>query len=314
MSKPTVSRRDFIKQCGILSLLLSGTSLYTRDLLYGFKKIENSAKPLVMFIQGQACTGCSISATYGNESDFLSFVVDIVKLQAHPNLSFAHGHSYEKIIEEMIEQKGYYLVLEGSVPSKIQEACYFMGKPLYQSLKTAIANAGAVVLSGTCAASGGIPAAPNNLTGAISGEEYIQRLGLKTPYIKIPGCPAHPDRLMGTVAYIVATGKLPELKNGAPRMYYDKTIHEQCARFGMFNENNYCESFRDSGCLLKKGCRGTITESDCPSRRWNGGANVCIESNAPCIGCIHPDFPFSTDLYLEPKEIDDLNWHELKKM
>jgi len=297
MSELTINRREFIRQCSLLSVLLSGTPFLAETLVYGFKRLQEADKPLVMFIQGQACTGCSISATYGNESDFISLITQMIRLQAHPNLSFAQGESYEKIIEGMIAEKGYFLVIEGAIPKGVKETCFFLGQPLYDSLKTAIENAAAVVLSGTCSSNGGIPAAPNNPTGSISAEDYIKELGLQTAYIKIPGCPAHPDRLIGTVAYIVATGKLPELIDAKPKMYYDKTIHEQCERFQFFTEDIYYDDLQKKGCLANEGCRGSETEADCPSRRWNGKVNNCIESNAPCIGCINPDFPFATALY-----------------
>jgi len=68
-------------------------------------------------------------------------------------------------------------------------------------------QASAVVAVGTCASFGGIP----KLAGAKAGEpgalgcaQVLKKYGIKTPVINVPGCPAHPDWIVGTlVAFLV---------------------------------------------------------------------------------------------------------------
>ncbi len=303
----TMTRREFFERCRDMSIILFGCTTAAPLMAKGLTTLAESDKPRVMFVQGQCCTGCSVSLTYGNESGFMDFITQVIRLQVHPNLSFGHGNIYRQKVEEMKKAGGYTLVLEGAVPTGEKNACRIFDDTLYNQLEPIIKNAATVVLSGTCSCAGGVPASMGNVTGAVSSEKYIQEKKLTTPYVKIPGCPVHPDRLMGTVAYIVATGKLPELVRGTPKQYYPDLIHNLCGRFPKFSEDKYTTDYtQPDKCLLKKGCRGPITYSDCPTRRWNGKVNVCIESNAPCIGCINPLFPFQTDIYLNPGDVTSI--------
>jgi len=310
-----LSRREFLKHCRNISVAAFGSQIFAAEIAEGFTKLKASSKPQIMFIQSQCCTGCSISLTYGNDTNFVDFLTTFVRLQAHPNLSFSQGHDYMETIHKMIDEGGYFLVFEGSIPMGIKEACMFDDVPMAEFAKKVMSKAAAVVANGTCASYGGIPASNMNVTGAVSVDKYMKDNGIKTPLIKIPGCPIQPDRLMGPVAYIVATGKLPPLKDGKPKKYYNDIIHNQCGRYQAFNQGHYTHDLdkEKEYCLLKKGCRGPITHSDCPTRRWNGRVSVCIESNAPCIGCIHDNFPFNSQLYLSDSSFQDMSWEEMKK-
>lgn len=310
-----MTRRQFLENCAKVSSMVFGSCVFTNEIAEGFTRLSESKRPQLIFIQSQCCTGCSISATYGNEEDFINFISNIVRLQVHPNLSFSQGTDYMRSIIEVSNSGPFYLVCEGSVPARMKEACIFNDEPMYDYLHKLMKKAAAVVASGTCACYGGIPASNQNVTGAIPIDEYMRRMKVNKPLIKIPGCPINPDRLLGTVAYIVATGKIPELVKGVPKKYYPDLIHNQCGRYQAFNQGHYTKNFETEklNCLLKNGCRGPVTYSDCPTRRWNGKVSVCIESNAPCIGCIHQEFPFRTALYLEEESFKDLTWSEMKK-
>ncbi|MGE4498530.1 MAG: hydrogenase small subunit [Deferribacterales bacterium] len=309
-----MSRREFLKKCRDISIAIAGSAALTPEIAEGFKKLSASGRPQVIFLQSQCCTGCSISATYGNEADFIDFITNIIRLQVHPNLSFSQGRGYMESIKSVSESGDFYLVCEGSVPAGMKEACIFNDEPMYDYLHKLMNKATAIISSGTCACFGGIPASNQNVTGAISIEDYMKRMKVNKPMIKIPGCPVQPDRLMGTVAYIVATGKLPDLIEGKPRKYFSELVHNQCGRYQAFNQGHYTSDFdkQRHSCLLKNGCRGPVVYADCPTRRWNGKVNVCIESNTPCIGCIHDDFPFNSPLYLAESSFKDLSWSEMK--
>jgi len=310
-----MNRRDFLKGCRDVSLMVFGSTIFTHEIAEGFTMLSEAERPQVIFIQSQCCTGCSISATYGNESDFIDFITNIIRLQVHPNISFSQGVDYMSMIDQVADSGPFYLVCEGSIPAGMKEACVFNEEPMYDYMHKLMNKAAAIISSGTCACYGGIPASNQNVTGAIPMDEYMRQTGVKKPMIKIPGCPIQPDRLMGTVAYIVATGQLPELVDGKPKKYYGDLIHNQCGRYQAFNQGHYTKDYDKEklNCLLKNGCRGPVVYSDCPTRRWNGKVNVCIESNTPCIGCIHDDFPFNTPLYLSESSFEDLSWSEMKK-
>ncbi len=309
-----ISRRQFLKKCRDISLLLCGSLACSRGIAQGFIHLAEKPQQLA-FVQGQNCLGCTTSLTYGNECDFIDFIRQIVRLQVHPALSFAQGSGYLEELEATAAGGDFILVVEGSVPAGIKQACYLGDRPLYDALAVHAARARLVVSAGTCSSHGGIPGSGANPTGALSVANYLKERQVSVPLVKIPGCPVHPDHLMGTLAYLTATGKTPPLENDAPRSYFGETIHDHCGRFQYFSQDLYLLDYakdKDS-CLLKKGCRGPLTRSDCPTRRWNGKTSVCIESNTPCIGCMNPAWPFDEAIYPEASALEDLPWSAMKK-
>jgi len=151
---------------------------------------------------------------------------------------------------------------------------------------------------GICATAGGIPGAEGNSTGAMSVPAFLKQAGIAIPCIVIPGCPAHPDWIVGTLVHVLQFGPPPLDELGRPKAFFSKFIHDQCPRFADYERENFAKKFGDDGCLFRLGCAGPITKADCNLRQWNGGTNTCIKAGAPCIGCAWEgfgakrDFPF----------------------
>ncbi len=148
---------------------------------------------------------------------------------------------------------------------------------------------------GTCASYGGICGGSPNPTGAQSVSQVI---GNSQKLINLPGCPPHPDWMVGTIAYLLAQGAAPQLdSNRRPTGYYGERVHEECPLHERYYEEGiFASYFSATGCLRKLGCRGPDTRSDCPTRRWNAddagaGVNWCIGAGGPCYGCTEPTFP-----------------------
>ena len=107
----------------------------------------------------------------------------------------------------------------------------------------------------------------------------------------IPGCPPHPDWIVGSLAYLLTQG-LPELdSDGRPVLFYGENLHENCPHVDYYDNEEYCKSFTDKkGCRIKLGCKGPNVYCDSYKRKWNNEMNWCID-NAVCIGCVEPGFP-----------------------
>ena len=153
----------------------------------------------------------------------------------------------------------------------------------------------AVACVGTCSSFGGIPAGAPNPTEALSMGELLEREGVETPMIRLPGCPPHPDWIVGSLAAVAMYGleavaaSLDELAR--PTMYYGKLIHETCPRRADFDAGRFARRFGQPGCLYELGCKGPVTYADCPTRMWNSGTNWCVGAGSPCHGCVEPEFP-----------------------
>lgn len=69
------------------------------------------------------------------------------------------------------------------------------------------------------------------------------------------------------------------------------TIHDMCPRRSYFEKGIFATKLGEETCMIKLGCKGPKTKTDCPTRQWNGHVNWPIGNNTPCIGCAHSDFP-----------------------
>lgn len=311
-----LTRRQFLLKCRDISILMCGSTLLSRSLAEGFIKLSKEP-PVLAFIHGQNCLGCTTSMMYGNDHDFIDFVHYIARIGAHPSLSFASGQDYMDNLDRVAATGDYLLIVEGSIPKTPPEACYLGTTPLYHSLENYLRGARMVICSGSCSSHGGIPASGGNRTGALAVDAYMAEKKIVTPLLRVPGCPAHPDHLMGSIAYLAATGNAPPFLPNTARIkeYYGELLHNRCGRFRAFSQDQFVENYATNkhDCLLKKGCRGPVTASDCPVRRWNNRTSVCVDSNTPCIGCMNPDWPFTSDLYLDTSDVEDRPWSQLKQ-
>ena len=284
----TITRRDFLKYCAGVTAALGASDLFT------FEKVVHALeaagkKPPVVWLEGQDCAGCTISLISGADPTPASLILDKISVRYHETIMAAAGHQAEKAMEEAIREGGYVLIVEGSIPKADDRFCMVGGKPFRATVMEAAEKAAAIIAVGACASYGGIPKATPSQGMPVSQVVFGK------PIINLPTCPVHMDHLVGTIVYFLVTKKAPPLDNlGRPLMYFSQTVHENCRRRGHFDADEYLTDWNDPAqrewCLLKKGCKGPETYSDCPVRRWNNGINFCIDCGAPCQGCAEPGF------------------------
>ncbi len=271
--------------------------------------------PLI-WLQGAACTGCTISLLNSASPTIKNILIDQVVPGVHVNLRFhatvmaGAGEPVIEVLESTAAQKKgeYVLIVEGAIPTA-SGAVYGAigerdGKPvgMRERVIDLAKNALAILAVGTCASFGGIPAAAPNPTGCKPVSQILKSEGIVKPLVHIPGCPPHPDWLVGTLASILLNG-LPKAgdldDNLRPLAFYGHLIHENCPRRAYFDEGKFAKKPGEEGCLYELGCKGPITYADCPLRRWNNGTNWVIGAGAPCNGCTQPEFPDSTSPFYQ---------------
>ncbi|UCD64029.1 MAG: hydrogenase small subunit [Candidatus Zixiibacteriota bacterium] len=249
----------------------------------------------VIWLQGQSCAGCSVSTINTVHPDIASVLTETISLQFHPNVMGGTGDLAVGMLEHAIEHLSgeFVLVVEGSIPTAEAGAYCKTGEKDGKAVTTEewvkrLGSAAKAVLAvGSCAAFGGIPAARPDVTGAKPVSEIVPGATI----VNIPGCPSHPDWLIGTVAHVLLFG-LPELdEHKRPTMFFGKLVHEQCERRADFENGIAAEDFGEKGCLFNLGCKGVETYCDVCIRGWNNNVNWCIRSGSPCIGCTQPEFP-----------------------
>jgi hydrogenase small subunit len=284
-----LSRRSFLQLSARLSALMGLSACAIPRIAEALEDIAQGTAP-VLWLQGQCCSGCSVSLLDAESLTPGKLLTRYINLGFHQTLSSATGHQAVETVNKIIAQGGYVLIVEGAVPAKMPQACMFGEETFSSQLARAARNAKAVLAVGTCAAFGGIPAAENNPTGAIGVPPYLKSQGINTATILVPGCPFHPDWLIGTVVHLLKFGMPPVDALGRPKAYFTKSMHDQCPRFADYERERFAKTFGEEGCLFKLGCLGPITKTDCNIRPWNGGTSSCIRAGAPCIGCGEQDF------------------------
>ncbi len=290
-----VSRRDFLRFCGKMTVVLGLADSFIPKIAYALEKTAADRRPSVIWLEFQDCAGNTESFTRAGSPSVGEALLNSISLDYHETLMAAAGTQAEEARHQAMEaNKGRILVVvEGSIPQGEDGAfCCIGGKSAIQHLQEIEPYAMAFVAIGTCAAYGGLPKANPNPTGATSVEDIIRT----RPVINLPGCPANPDVLMALLVHELVFDRLPDLDaEKRPLFAYGKRIHDSCERRAHFDAGQYVLNFDDYGarqgyCLYKMGCKGPETYNVCSSLRWNRAASWPVRAGHPCIGCSERDF------------------------
>ncbi len=238
------------------------------------------------------------------------------------------------------------LILEGSIPNLDGRYCEISDRAsggAALDIGTAIDglkdDADLMISVGNCAAYGGIPAAKSerrSLAATTKSETDAQGLSDYTggsydgKIVNVPGCPIHPDWLLGTVARFALGVALNVDTYGRPAAYFGSTNHGgRCPGYQAYCDGQFADfpgQSPDEGgrvytldmpscasdisklntaydiplCLNALGCRGYSTGADCafggPSSTSNGrgwNARGRDGSGDPLISnsCINNGYP-----------------------
>ena len=271
----------------------------------------------LLWLQTGSCGGDTMSILCADSPSFESLVDDYgVEILWQPSLSFEPRKRLDKLIDGIIADKQALDVLcvEGSIitgPNGSGMYDPYGGRSKMSLILQLAEKAGYVVAMGTCAAYGGVHAAPPNPTDCVGLQFDKQTAGgllsagwrssKGLPVINISGCPAHPNAMTKTLA-MLASGLPLELDHlNRPKVFFNTMVHQGCTR------NEYHEydvediALGGKGCMyFNLGCQGPVTMAICNSELWNG-RNSKTRAGVPCFGCTSPDFPLDHDLFRTEK-------------
>jgi len=283
--------------------------------------LAQESKVHIVWLPAAGDSGCSISMLQAASPDLadavtdLKLAIDFWQPVMTPDYDLgwvSAGYTSEDRSQVPLMRAAFddspvdVLIVEGSIQTgtpkggRMGDYCTigeYGGKPrsALELLGKLASKASYVVALGQCAAFGGIPAATGNLTQATSVVNALQTVGVSTknPVINMPGCPAHPDWTLVTLASILQ-GYAPDLDSkGRPRAFFERTIHDSCPRRGHYDKGEFAAAFDEPGCLWKLGCKGPITYAACALTKWNNGLGFCTQGGPMCWGCMHESFPDS---------------------
>jgi hydrogenase small subunit len=295
-----VSRREFLS---VIAVAAASVGLPAGSINRIAEAATTKAKPSVVWLHLQECTGCTESLLRTSHPALEELILDLISLDYHETLSAAAGRQAEEVLDETIKKNAgkFVLVAEGAVPTKEGGAyCRVGGRTALELVRDVAGRAGAVVAIGSCASWGGVASADPNPTGARGVPEVLKGKTVVT----LPGCPANPYNLLGTVLQYATFGTLPALDaSGRPRFAYGRMIHEDCPRRPHFDAGRFVTKFGDEAhrngyCLYKVGCKGPVTHANCPLKHFaevDGAWPVAI--GHPCIGCSEKATGFRVPLH-----------------
>jgi hydrogenase small subunit len=198
----------------------------------------------------------------------------------------------------------YLLVVEGSIP--LAEGgiyCTVGGRGFAEIVREAAADAAAVITVGSCAFDGGLPAASGGVTGAVGVQSFLKDQGIGTPVINLSGCPMNPENLTATIVQYLSMNSLPATDSmGRPLFAYGDSIHQHCEALPHFRRQEFVQEWGDAGhkagwCLYQMGCKGPVTQANCPVIKFNAGQSWPVSSGHGCVGCTQPRFWDTLPLY-----------------
>lgn len=287
-----VSRRDFVKFCGEMVVVLGlGSAVSPRVA----KALAAVKRPAVIWLQLQECTGCVESVLRTEAPTIGDLLLDVVSLDYNHTLMAGAGDAVERAKQESMKANAgeYLLVVTGSIPMN-DGGIYTVvgGRTAHDLLVEAASGAKAILALGACAHWGSVQAARPNPTGAVGVRDIVK----DKPIVNIAGCPPIGDVVTASVVHYLTFGRLPAVDaEGRPLFAYGKRIHDQCPRRAHFDAGQFVGTFDDESarkgwCLYEVGCKGPATFSPCPIFQWNASTNWPIGAGHPCIGCTEPHF------------------------
>jgi hydrogenase small subunit len=293
-----VSRRDFIKVCTTAAAAV-GMPAWAGEKM---AEAVGKKKPSVIWLHFQECTGCTESLLRTSHPDVGSLILDLISVDYHETLFAAAGYQIEAAMEKALEENAgkFVLVVEGAIPEKDGGIyCQVGGKKAIDTLKRVADKAGAIIAIGSCASWGGVPSAAPNPTGATGVPQILKGKTIVT----LPGCPANPYNLLGTVLQYATFGTLPALDElGRPKFAYGRVIHEDCPRRPHFDAGRFAQAYGDEGhrngyCLYKLGCKGPQTHANCSLLSFCEVPGAWpIGIGHPCVGCTEKGIVFEVPI------------------
>ncbi len=270
--------------------------------------------PNIVWIQTGACSGDSMSLLCA-DSPSLEGILQRYDLHLlwHPSLTA--GSSFGTVLASLLAGREALdiLCIEGSLmigPDGSGRYDTWRGRPKIDIVRELAPLAGHVLAMGTCAAYGGVHAAPPNPTdctglqfhktvpGGLLGSEWRSRHG--QPVINVAGCPAHPNTITKVLAMLAAGMPLTLDVWGRPAALFGSLVHQGCTRNEYHEYDIEDESLGGRGCMFfSLGCRGPQTQAACNTELWNGHSSK-TRAGVPCFGCTSPDFP-SGQMFVTPK-------------
>ncbi len=311
MKKAGVSRRSFLKFCGLMAGAMGLNAASTDSRPVGCppawskpdpqtvkrspRRLQTKPRLPVIWLEFQDCAGCSEALTRSQSPTLVNLVLNSITVEYHETLSAAAGFQAEGAKQAAMKKYAgqYILVVEGSISPKDDGIyCTIGGRSSLDLLKRLPPGRRRSSPPATAPRS----AVCRRPTPTPPGRSECLRSSRISRWSIFPA--ARPSRKSSPAPWLNSwsSARLPELDNlHRPKTFYGVTIHDRCLRRPFYEAGKFADSFDDEGarkgyCLYKLGCKGPTTYNSCATMKWSGGLSFPIQSGHPCLGCSEPNF------------------------
>lgn len=304
LARKGVSRRDFLKLCGLAAGALALPVRYVDRIA---QALAQSGRLPVVWLEFQDCTGDTESFLRASahidplqpgvtDPGLTDLLLDVISVEYHETIMAPAGFQAEASLDDVLAAyPGQFVaVVEGAIPAAGNGVyCTIGGRTALDRAQQVLPQARAVIAMGSCAWDGGLAAAAPNPTGAVGVKDAVTGL---PNLLALPGCPANVVNLVASMVYLLTFDQLPDHDSlGRPYFAYGQEIHDRCERKDFEENDQYVLAWGDEGhqkgwCLKKMGCCGPETHSNCYKELWNDGTSWPIRAGHPCIGCTESRF------------------------
>jgi hydrogenase small subunit len=294
-----LSRRNFMKTVAAMGATAFLTA-FKADIVKALTDVKDYWH--ICWINGASCSGCTISFAQIAEPDLIQVLTEItVGTSGLPialpdymeTIHPASGTLAESLKERWAEgQQGKrIMVVEGSIQDP--GWCLIANKDFREHVRETAETADAIVAVGQCATYGGIPSAKPNPTNARGLKDYLTEIGINKPVINLPLCPVNGEHVLLTLAAVMINAPVELDEHGRPKAFFGTNMHDELCPYRPYYDRGIFITVpgEGEGCRYKIGCKGPLTHTDCPSRKWVNHTSYCVEVGAPCIGCSEPGWP-----------------------
>jgi len=270
--------------------------------------VEHLNKVPIIWLELADCSGNSEGFIKNVNPSVEDLILDYISLDYHELLMVASGDNSENVLDSVIENDQYILMVEGAIPLGLEGKFLRIGakgETGVELLNRVAKGAMAVFAIGSCALDGGVVAAAPNPTGAVGVSEALGRDDI----INLPGCPVNPINIVGTLLHFLMFDELPKLDaKNRPVWAYSYRIHDNCERRGHYDMDEFVEEWGDEGakkgwCLFHMGCKGPYADLNCPLVKFNEGTSWPVQAGHGCIACGQGKIAF--DKYANTRRIEE---------
>ena len=318
------TRRTFLAMAGAMGLG-AFLSLRAPEVIAAIDASETR----IVWLRGLGCGGCTSSFLNGGNPDILAAIDKLkISIDYQETLMQQAGITVDGVavnstsynanvaLKDLIANEKYILVVEGAIPDGPNNSgkyCTVAGQPFRDVFAAAAENAQSILALGTCASFGGLSRLQKDAdargvayTGTSRLNSTLSRIGLDARVVNVPGCPAHPDWAILTLADLLAGNEIAIGLYNRPQVFFGSAVHDSCVHRGDYDSDQRDNEFGAGHCLYNLGCKGPLAFADCPSRRWNSGMSMCTQAGGPCIACAEPEFPNAFMPFFKTAESKDI--------